>query len=216
MKTTKLIPGCVVALLMIHCLHAQLSVNNVVAPTSGCNGNVEITAAGTAGPFDLQAVLVGNTDPSVSSDSIQGTSTLSGLCAGDYEILAVNRFGCSHSLGIVSLGQSSGIIDKESDVSKSYEVSESDVLQDFKISYFPNPFAQDITLRIESFWDKTYNILITDIVGKKVYQQEVAVEAGLTDLVIKDLRFMPEGVYLVTVSDHEKDVIESFKIIKAR
>ena len=84
------------------------------------------------------------------------------------------------------------------------------------ISYFPNPFTRDITIRILTPQNKYLNILITDLVGKKVYRKEVAVMAGVNDIVIKNLRNASEGVYMVTVTDAERDLVESFKVIKTR
>ena len=84
------------------------------------------------------------------------------------------------------------------------------------ITYFPNPFTQDITIRIQALENKELNILITDLVGKKVYQQDIAVEPGVNDVVVKDMRHVAEGVYLVTVANKDMELVESFKIIKAR
>ncbi len=83
------------------------------------------------------------------------------------------------------------------------------------ITYFPNPFTQDITIRIQTLENKELNILITDLVGKKVYQQAVAVTEGVNDIVVKQLRLAAEGVYLVTVTNKDMDLVEGFKIIKA-
>ena len=224
MKRIRYFLGIIGALLFVCDLDGQLSIDNILNPTSSCNGSIEITASGTAGPFSLLVVYSNGTEPVARIDSILGDAALSGLCPGEYEVLAENRFGCTHFLGSVSLIQSSGITVKGSDLSKSNEVEvNSIVIDNFRITYFPNPFTQDITIRIQADEPHDLNIMITDMVGRKVHEQNITTTKGTYDIVIEDMKDMPHGVYMVRVTEqgyvgeNEDNPLEkNFKIIKTR
>ena len=91
------------------------------------------------------------------------------------------------------------------------------------ITHFPNPFTQDITIRIQADEPHDLNILITDIVGRKVHEQNIVTANGTNDIIIEDMKDVPHGVYMVRVTElgylgeHEDNPLEkNFKIIKTR
>ena len=73
-----------------------------------------------------------------------------------------------------------------------------------KISSYPNPFLDKIKFEYIIYDD--YHIVVTDVLGKKVY------EASRQDKPELDLSFLKQGLYFVTISD-TKNVYQT-KIIK--
>ena len=113
--------------------------------------------------------------------------------------------------------------DKEDDVTKSLNMNSENKNLSESITHFPNPFTQDITIRIQADESHDLNILITDMIGRKVHEQNITTTNGTNDIVIKDMKDMPHGVYMVRVTEpgylgeHEDNPLEkNFKIIKTR
>ena len=76
-----------------------------------------------------------------------------------------------------------------------------------ELSIYPNPFADQI--HIESF-DKDIKIIITDVIGQKVY--ESALKSN-----VYNLDFLKNGTYLLSIMDvNTGEFIQSTKIIKSR
>ncbi len=83
------------ALLCInHHLLGNLSITTTALPTANCNGQISIAADGTAGPFEIQITSNGNLIHTFLQ--VDGTITVDDLCTQDYQVSAINRFGCSH------------------------------------------------------------------------------------------------------------------------
>jgi len=198
--------------------YAQLSVENINGVTSSgvCDGNIDINAAGNAGPFDLVLSPAGSSDISASNDAVQGTASLSGLCEGTYDVYAINRFGCSHSLGSVTIGVGSNLTSDpmaSNRLGKSKK-EESSFVRAFDVRYFPNPFATDVTIQITAEYADEYEIVMSDVVGKIVYDQKVSVKKGLNNFLISNIRNGSSGVFLVKILGKDKRVLESFKLFK--
>ena len=92
-----------------------------------------------------------------------------------------------------------------------------------KITHFPNPFTQDITIRIQADESHDLNILITDMIGRKVYEQNITTTNGTNDIIIEEMKDMPHGVYMVRVTEPgymsengDNPLEKNFKIIKTR
>ncbi len=74
--------------------YASLSMSQIVQPSINCDGQISITADGTAGPFEIQ--ITSNGSITHTFLDIDGTISVTDLCAQDYQVAAINRFGCSH------------------------------------------------------------------------------------------------------------------------
>jgi len=69
-------------------------VSTTLASADGtCDGSITVRAQGTAGPFEIMAI---GTTPSQPINGVNGPNpvTISGLCAGTYEVAVTNAYGC--------------------------------------------------------------------------------------------------------------------------
>jgi hypothetical protein len=79
---------------------ATIDITGYMAPSSAgsCDGYIEVTATGTAGPFRIEL-----TSPNhmATADEISGVYRFEGLCSGTYSIVVHNAYGsCAASLQI--------------------------------------------------------------------------------------------------------------------
>lgn len=77
------------------------------------------------------------------------------------------------------------------------------------IKIYPNPVHDE--LNIEFATAGNYSIIITDVVGKTLYQKTIAASAGRTTLPMGQY---PIGMYLIQVADAKGSVLVKDKIIK--
>lgn len=77
---------------------ATISIGEVAPASAGaCDGSVQVTATGDAGPFDLY--ISGPNDYfSFKSDLMSGQHTFTGLCSGEYTIEVINAYMCETTL----------------------------------------------------------------------------------------------------------------------
>ncbi len=79
-------------------LRAELSILNVLAPTAAkCDGEIEVLAEGTAGPFTVSISGYGRPDQ-VEFSGVNGAVVFNNLCGGDYTITIINALGCELEL----------------------------------------------------------------------------------------------------------------------
>lgn len=72
---------------------------------------------------------------------------------------------------------------------------------------YPNPAENQLTLELPG--DGLYNLLITDLSGKRLFEQK-AVPAGLRQL---DISTLPAGMYLLQVQQASGEV-QNMRIVK--
>lgn len=165
----------------------------------GCENVVEVVASGSAGPFEIFITSTSSMDTFTLSQNLEGKAVISDLCNGEYGLIAINRFDCIHDLGNIILASNSitnSVVDKKS------------IKRDkpLRITHFPNPFSEDVTIRIESENERNLHFLITDMVGRKVYEEDVHAVRGVNDILVNQLSNAAEGVYMVRVTE---SVVES-------
>lgn len=79
-------------------LRAELSILNVLAPTAAkCDGEIEVLAEGTAGPFTVSISGYGRPDQTEFS-GVNGAVVFNNLCGGNYTITIINALGCELEL----------------------------------------------------------------------------------------------------------------------
>jgi hypothetical protein len=72
----------------------------------------------------------------------------------------------------------------------------------------PNPFTDELILKLENYSDSDYDVAITDILGKTIKKEKI----NGTELVLK-LDNLSSGIYYLNIYNHEK-IIGNKKIIK--
>jgi hypothetical protein len=65
---------------------------------STCDGEIEVTVTGNAGPFQLQLLLRNQNTVLQQSGLVNGKHTFKGLCKGDYDIKVYNALQCIRTL----------------------------------------------------------------------------------------------------------------------
>lgn len=80
-------------------LHAEIKLGQVfgASSSSACDGEVEVIAKGSAGPFQIDLVVNGSTIVQ-SAQSVQGKHRFTGVCAGEHTIWVTNATGCQKIL----------------------------------------------------------------------------------------------------------------------
>lgn len=73
------------------------------------------------------------------------------------------------------------------------------------VDIYPNPTSGVFDLTINSFVNDVYNVTITDITGKLIYQQEIECKSGENNLSL-NLTGQQNGIYLVNIRKHDKTV----------
>ena len=74
-----------------------------------------------------------------------------------------------------------------------------------QITAYPNPFTQNITLRVMavSATDQTDNVTLYNVDGKMLYKKKV-VQRGNATILLEDIPTLNRGIYLLTVSINKK------------
>ena len=189
-------------LLPLH-LHATLSAVIVSPPTRSnlCNAVATITADGTAGPFEIRIF-----DKKKLVQSIPGVTsalTINDLCKKDYEVIAINRFGCEHNLGVLAFKtgqQNSARINTPDRDLKATAFSPN-------INVSPNPFSKSMFVTssadysgdvVVTIYDKLGRIIETTasnhVNGKNHYTIELEDAALPTGLLILEVHYVDQGV----------------------
>ena len=152
--------------------HASLAISELAQPTISCNGQISITADGTAGPFEIQIFSNGNLTHSFLQ--VDGNIIVDDLCTQDYQVSAINRFGCSHFLGDVLFDPSS---DTEVPFGLDQEVR-TQSMQDLQVSVYPNPFSDGFEILFEGFQNGRVSITGYDNLGRVIFETRNAYVRG--------------------------------------
>jgi hypothetical protein len=81
-------------------------------------------------------------------------------------------------------------------------------------STFPNPFVSQVQLDINSEAAQTTSIAITDISGRRVFQQAWAINKGTNSIVLTQVQKLTPGMYILTINDADGVNLYKTKIIK--
>ena len=68
-----------------------------------------------------------------------------------------------------------------------------------QLSIHPNPTSDQLIYQINSRLNEPGNLSITNLYGRAVYQEKIAVQDGLSAGQL-DLSFLPPGVYLIHIN----------------
>ena len=152
-------------------LNVTINLNEIIVTAyataaSSCassNGTITLYRTGGVGPYTYS--LDGNT--------YQASSVFTGLVPGYYEGFVKDSKTCTASLIDIYVGPDCG--QKQIFVSKG--VSAKEVVSDLKaatlnIKAYPNPSASEFILNLEGYGTAKVAIVVTDIMGRKVFQAE--------------------------------------------
>ena len=95
-------------------------------------------------------------------------------------------------------------VDGKSSFSKVVPIHISD--KDFIVLMFPNPFKADIRMQATFATAGNVSLLITDLNGKVVSKQSLAVTAGFNDIQVRELQYLNAGVYSVEIIQNQKRI----------
>lgn len=74
------------------------------------------------------------------------------------------------------------------------------------VKFYPNPAVSIINFEFEKTYDKSYNLIIYNFIGKKIIEQKVTdqkISFALTDFY--------RGVYIFQLRDKQGNIVESGK-----
>ena len=196
-------------LLPLH-LHATLSAVVVSAPTKSnrCDAVASITADGTAGPFEIQ--IFDKMKLVLSITDVSSTIVIDDLCRKDYEVIAINRFGCEHNLGILAFKtgqQNSARINTPDRDLKTTAFSPN-------INVSPNPFRKSMSVTSSADYSGDVIVSLYDKLGRNVKTERKKHTAGKNqftiDLENKDL---PTGLLILEVHYVNRGVVQRRKLM---
>jgi hypothetical protein len=121
----------------------------------------------------------------------EDTEDISGLLPGDYTVIINNMYDCEFT----------------ETYTVDYEVSVSD-FGSIGLKIYPNPTDGILKVEYASLKEQS-NLSITNIVGKKVYENTVFEKEGLTEL---DISSYATGIYFLTIEN--KDQRKTIKLFK--
>ncbi len=81
------------------------------------------------------------------------------------------------------------------------------------ISTYPNPFRDQLSIRMKVENEGSHLIIIHDLFGRKVYENQVEASFGEIDQQINTSN-MVNGTYLMTISSRDDDFRTTVRIIK--
>lgn len=80
------------------------------------------------------------------------------------------------------------------------------------IATYPNPFTNELNITINAATAGTADVLLYDLFGKIVYQKQMQVDNGDTNLKVDELSNLPKGFYVIKVLVNDNEFVE--KLIK--
>ncbi len=178
----------------------------LVVDTNGCSANLFVlvgqpfpidiggivTDESTLGSEDgaIELFVMGGTSPYSFNWSNGGTSqNLDNLSAGFYEVTVTDINGC------VAVAQF--------EVLQLQPPREAGQFRDhglFEVKMYPNPFRQSLMIEIESGDESEGNIILRDMMGRKVMEQRIALQKGMNFFKIKIETPLSPGAYLMEIS----------------
>ena len=81
------------------------------------------------------------------------------------------------------------------------------------VKAFPNPFADNLTINLNSASNTTLTYSITDMYGSVITKEKVAVEKGENKFTLNTSDF-GSGMYFVNVQDNNSKKMHTIKIVK--
>lgn len=189
--------------------YAELSVTTSRFPTSNqCNGRIYVTAEGTAGPFVIKILSKDGTQ-SITTPSVNGTRIINTLCRKDYDVVAINKFGCDHFIGEV-LFSSFNLKEEETELRSIPD----QVSSEHNLNVSPNPFKDQFSVSMTSNSIMDVRIDCYNSTGAKIISSQRRVEEGENTINIDMLRDKAPGVYFIGVSSNDKAILRRFKVLK--
>lgn len=102
-------------------------------------------------------------------------------------------------------------IDASSEISVAKVVNFSSDVKGSIVSY-PNPFTNELNITINAATAGTANVVLYDLFGKVVYQKQMQIDNGDTNLKVDELSSLSKGFYLIKVLVNDNEFVE--KLIK--
>jgi hypothetical protein len=82
-----------------------------------------------------------------------------------------------------------------------------------KLLFYPNPFANEITLSFNSINNKLIKLTINDAIGKEVYVKNIQSVSGENTIIINEMISLKSGIYFAQLTD-ENGIVETIKFLK--
>ena len=153
-------------------LNVTINLNPIVvtafsAAASSCaasDGSIQLFRTGGVGPYTY----------SLDGNNYQNSNTFTGLTANYYEGFVKDSKGCVGELIDIYVGPDCGQrgvpLAKNADVKD----NQSKVIANsaLKLQVYPNPTATEFTLQLQGYNNDRITIIVTDIMGRRVYQAE--------------------------------------------
>ena len=149
-----------------------IAVTAYASPAGSCaisNGSIQIFRTGGSGPYTY----------SLDGNNYQSSNVFTNLVSGNYTCFVKDSKTCVGTLFNVSVGPSGcpPPFAKNSDMKTPADLQNNEnkelVNNLLKISAYPNPSATEFTLVITGSKKEKVSIIVSDVIGKKVYQAEV-------------------------------------------
>jgi hypothetical protein len=96
--------------------------------------------------------------------------------------------------------------------SNTIKVSNNDEFLTENIEVSPNPFVNEISIKLNALASNTINIQIFNVDGKLQAERNYLVNIGLNNIELNDISNLPKGLYVLKVN--QNGVSKSFKLIK--
>jgi carboxypeptidase T len=84
---------------------------------------------------------------------------------------------------------------------------------DFNVTVYPNPVAEQLSIKVNTIIHDQYTISITDAVGKRVHEEKLLTGAGGKNISI-DFRQQAAQVYLLVIRNSRNEIVATQKIVK--
>ncbi len=81
------------------------------------------------------------------------------------------------------------------------------------VKAFPNPFADNLTINLNSASNTTVTYSITDMYGSVIAKEKVSVDKGENKITLNTSNFV-SGMYFVNVQDNNSKKMHTTKIVK--
>jgi hypothetical protein len=85
-------------------------------------------------------------------------------------------------------------------------------LQPIEAVVYPNPFTNKLEIKLLNENMREANVVLADISGRTVLQQKL--ETGLTNAHTLSTQHLPAGVYVLTLTDTQGNVLQRQKVVK--
>jgi hypothetical protein len=83
-----------------------------------------------------------------------------------------------------------------------------------QVAAWPNPFQSSITINITTESATTFNIKLMDVNGRLIRNFNHAVGRGTSQTTLRDLERLPQGIYLLDMTDQRSGTNSVQRLIK--